>query len=574
MKELMKNLKVGTRIYIGSGLLLVMLVAISAQTVVSLNSIANEFESIVEKDLPLTAMLVNTTEHQLEQAILFERALRLGEVMGADQKSHYLFDEVEKEFTALSAKVGKELQDGKVKVEALLESETDKALLKEFNHVASKLAGIEKRHASYEEHAVAVLESVRKGDMNKAHQASITVELEQQKLNDGLVELRKEIDQFTASAAQVVQSHEKELLVLISVIASIAIAGGIIVAIITANSITRPLKALRHAADDLRDGDGDMTYRLPDFGKNELGETAQSFNGFIEKIQGVLLEVKTSVVNMSTASQQVSETSQSLSHSATEQATSIEETSSSIEQMSASIQGNAENASVTGSIASQSSAAATEGGEAVAETVVAMKEIASRITVIEDIAYKTNLLALNAAIEAARAGAHGKGFAVVADEVRKLAERSQQSAQEISSLAGNSVAISERAGELIEKMLPDIKRTSDLVEEIAAASEEQSAGVEQVNTAVVQLDKVAQVTAASSEELAATAEELSSQSTQLRDIIGFFKLGDGDQFDMGIEEHDMSHHQVEAAPVARYVTRERVEQHSEKDFVPFATVNA
>ena len=289
--------------------------------------------------------------------------------------------------------------------------------------------------------------------------------------------------------------------------------------------IAKPLNQMLAAADDLRMGDGDLTQRLPDFGKDEMGQTARSFNGFVEKIQGVLLEVKSAVENIASASQQVSASSQSLSQAASEQAASVEETSASLEEMNSSIAQNTENARATDAIATTSSKQAEEGGKSVVETVEAMKSIASRISLIEDIAYKTNLLALNAAIEAARAGEHGKGFAVVADEVRKLAERSQSSAAEISDLAGNSVKIAEKAGSLIQEIVPGIQKTATLVQEITAASEEQTSGVEQVNTAMGQLDQGAQQAASSSEELAATSEEMNSQATQLQETIGFFKLG-------------------------------------------------
>jgi len=172
---------------------------------------------------------------------------------------------------------------------------------------------------------------------------------------------------------------------------------------------------------------------------------------------------------------------------------------------------------------------AAEGGEAVTETVNAMQQIAEKIRLIDDIAYKTNLLALNAAIEAARAGDHGKGFAVVADEVRKLAERSQSAAAEISSLASDSVKMAEKAGGLIGEVVPSIQQTAELVQEITAASEEQASGIHQVNTAVNQQSETAQSSGSSSEELAATAEEMSGQAESLRDTVGFFKLGDGDK---------------------------------------------
>ncbi|MDH3325430.1 MAG: methyl-accepting chemotaxis protein [Gammaproteobacteria bacterium] len=288
--------------------------------------------------------------------------------------------------------------------------------------------------------------------------------------------------------------------------------------------ITRPMTIMRQAVDDLRDGDGDLTYRLPEFAKDEIGLTSDSINGFISRIQNVLVEVKNGSQNIALASQQVSDTAQSLSSSASEQASSVEETSASLEQMTASISQNTENAEETNKIASAAAVQAEEGGAAVVETVDAMKQIASKIGVIEDIAYKTNLLALNAAIEAARAGEHGKGFAVVADEVRKLAERSQVSSQEISDLASNSVKIAETAGSLISEIVPGIQRTAELVQEINAASNEQATGVRQVNEAMGQLDSGAQNGASSSEELASTAEEMLSQVAELRTIVGFFKL--------------------------------------------------
>ena len=243
-----------------------------------------------------------------------------------------------------------------------------------------------------------------------------------------------------------------------------------------------------------------------------------------DKLVSVITEVNTSSIALSAASQQVSGTAQSLSQGASEQAASVEETSASVEEMGSSINQNSENARVTDSIATESSNAAKEGGKSVIATVQAMKDIAGKITIIEDIAYQTNMLALNAAIEAARAGEHGKGFAVVAAEVRKLAERSQVAASEISQLTGDSVKVAETAGGLLDKMVPDIARTAELVQEITAASEEQASGVSQITSAMQQLDQVTQQNAAGSEELAATAEEMRSQSQSLIEMISFFKL--------------------------------------------------
>jgi methyl-accepting chemotaxis protein len=212
-----------------------------------------------------------------------------------------------------------------------------------------------------------------------------------------------------------------------------------------------------------------------------------------------------------------------MSQGAAEQAASAEEATSSLEEMATAIRKNAENAAQTAKIATQTATDATEGGKAVSETVAAIRAIAERITIIDDIARQTNLLALNAGIEAARAGQHGRGFAVVGAEVRKLAERSRVAAKEIGQLSGSSVQLAERAGRLLEQIVPDIQRTAALVGEITAASREQSDGTEQLTRAVQQLDRVTQQNAASAQELSATAEELSAQAQALQNSVAFFR---------------------------------------------------
>jgi methyl-accepting chemotaxis protein len=269
---------------------------------------------------------------------------------------------------------------------------------------------------------------------------------------------------------------------------------------------------------------GDLTHAMTGKYKGELEVFKNTVNNTIAKLAQTISEVVSATVQLGNASGQISATSQSLSQASSEQAASVEETSASIEEMAASINQNAENAKVTDSMAGKATQEAKEGGEAVKQTVNAMAEIASKIGIIDDIAYQTNMLALNAAIEAARAGDHGKGFAVVAAEVRKLAERSQVAAQEIGKLAETSVKTAESAGHLLDAIVPSIAKTSDLVQEIAAASKEQSEGVRQVNTAMSQMNQITQQNASASEELAATAEEMTGQVEQLQNLMAFFKI--------------------------------------------------
>jgi len=263
--------------------------------------------------------------------------------------------------------------------------------------------------------------------------------------------------------------------------------------------------------------------------RSDKDELMKSLAAMLARLTEVVSEVRMASDYVATGSQELSASSETMSQGATEQAASAEEVSSSMEEMTSNIQQNADNSQQTEKIAVKSAENARDGGKAVNDTVAAMKDIAARISIIEEIARQTNLLALNAAIEAARAGEHGKGFAVVASEVRKLAERSQQAAGEITTLASSSVQVAEKAGGMLGQMLPDIQKTAELVQEINASSSEQSRGVEQISKAIQQLDQVIQQNAAAAEEMASTAEELNSQADQLRTSIGFFKVGGSTQ---------------------------------------------
>lgn len=290
-------------------------------------------------------------------------------------------------------------------------------------------------------------------------------------------------------------------------------------------SIAHPLERFSAKLEDINIGSSGLIHwdEAKDRG-DEIGDVARSFNRFISILNEVIAQVRFVTDAVSAASSQVSSSAQLLSQGTSEQAASVEETSASLEQMHASITQNAENSRQMEQMAQKGATDIERGGKAVAESVDAMKTIAEKISIIEDIAYQTNLLALNAAIEAARAGDHGKGFAVVATEVRKLAERSQDAAQEISSVASSSVRIAEKAGQMLIELVPAIRKTAELVQEVATASREQSAGVGQVNRAMNQVDQVTQRNAAAAEELSSTADEMATQADHLQQLMSVFRI--------------------------------------------------
>jgi methyl-accepting chemotaxis protein len=496
-----KNLKLGMKLAIGFGLVVVLLIVIAVVGILRVSELDANIEGMVNDKYPKTVItnsiidVVNEDARSLRNVIIApdkeEMLLQKARIDDNRKKVGDFYETLQK--TILSDK-GKEVLKTTQEARAEYVKTRDKTL-----ELAVNGQKVE---------ATAMLF----GELRKVQVPYFT------KLNK-LIELQSELMTTAGKDAELLANSTRTLIMTLLIVAVIIAVGG---AWIVTRSITRPIGIAVKAAEAM--AEGDMTMNIEVDSKDETGMLLLAMQTMVGRLSQIIAEVRSAADNLTSASGQVSATSQSLSQGSSEQAASVEETSASMEQMSASVSQNTENAKLTDSMAQKASKEAVEGGAAVKQTVAAMKQIAGKIIIIDDIAYQTNMLALNAAIEAARAGEHGKGFAVVADEVRKLAKRSLIASQEIGELATGSVQMAERAGTLLDEIVPSIQKTSDLVQEIAAGSSEQSSGIGQINGAMSQLSQTTQHNASASEQLAATAEEMNGQAEQLQQTMAFFKV--------------------------------------------------
>ena len=508
---MLKNMKIGKRLGAGFGIILLLMIALGVFSYVTIKTLDNTATDVIQVDSKavefsqrIRANVNQLRRYEKDAFINIDSPAKVAEYR---KKWDEYMDHMTKRIEKLDA----------VLARADYDATKEKAMIAEISKdLSSYAAGFRK-----------VADQISSGAIKTTTDANRAIgeyKDETHRIEDIAGKFSELMDTRLSEMEKQVDATVKKAEILMPALVVIALIIGVSIAVFLTRSIVRPLEEAVNVANTL--AAGDLRITLEAKSKDETGQLLSAMNTMVEKLKGIVGDVKSSADNVAAGSQQLSSSSEEMSQGATEQASSVEEVSSSMEQMSSNIKQNADNAQQTEKIALKSAIDAKESGKSVTETVAAMKEIAGKISIIEEIARQTNLLALNAAIEAARAGEHGKGFAVVASEVRKLAERSQAAAGEISHLSTSSVQVAEKAGEMLAKLVPDIQKTAELVQEISGASNEQNSGAGQINKAIQQLDQVIQQNASASEEMASTAEELSSQAEHLQTAIAFFKTGD------------------------------------------------
>ena len=497
----LKNMSIGKRLAIGFGLIVLLLISMGLSGYWGLEAITRETLKVLNGDAKLVTLAARVKATTLELR-RFEKDTFLN-VEEAPVRTQYVA-----KWDAQRQKLREVLSD----LDKFSLSADDRASLRTMREDLDV----------YESGYAKVLGLIQEGKIRTPQECNLKINESKDsihRLEDLATELTNRHAEVLVPMVTEIAKTTTTTLIIFSVLSVIA---GIVVTLVISRGITKPIQDVLDVVENI--SAGDLTKTINVNRGDELGRLLGAMAKMTGKLNEMIGEVRLGAGSVSTAAAQVASSASIVSQGTSEQAAAVEQVTSSMEQMSASITQNAENSRKMESTARKGAQDAGQSGQAVQEAVSAMKSIAEKIVVIEEIAYQTNMLALNAAIEAARAGEHGRGFAVVAAEVRNLAERCRTAAQEIGGLAAANVQVAERSGGLLSELVPAIQRTADLVQEVAASSSEQAAGVSQINGAINQVGLVTQRNAAGAEQLSSTAEELASQAEALQEMISFFRV--------------------------------------------------
>jgi len=498
---MLKNMSIGKRLAIGFGLIVVLLISMGLSGYWGVEAITRETLKVLEGDAKVVTLAARAKATTLELR-RFEKDtfLNIEEV------------QVRGAYAAKWDAQRQKLRDTLTELDRFQLSSDDKTALRSMRDDL----------ANYETGYTKVLGMIQEGKLHTPQECNAKINEYKDsihRLEDLATELTNRHAEVLVPAVTEIAKTTTTTLVVFSIV---SIVVSIVVTLVISRGITKPIQDVLEVVENI--SAGDLTKTINADRGDELGRLLGAMAKMTGKLNEMIGEVRMGAGSVSTAATQVASSASIVSQGTSEQAAAVEQVTSSMEEMSASVTQNAENSRKMEQMARKGAQDAGQSGQAVQESVSAMKSIAEKIAVIEEIAYQTNMLALNAAIEAARAGEHGRGFAVVAAEVRNLAERCRTAAQEIGGLAVANVQVAERSGGLLAELVPSIQKTADLVQEVAATSREQAAGVNQINGAISQVGLVTQRNAAGAEQLSSTAEELASQAEALQDMISFFRI--------------------------------------------------
>ncbi|HJV74084.1 MAG TPA: methyl-accepting chemotaxis protein [Noviherbaspirillum sp.] len=509
------NLKVGTRLTVGFGMVVLLLIGITILGITRLSALDQATNLIVEDRYPKVAMANRVLEGINETAIRMRNLL----VVADPEKAKAELDEIVK----TRALVEKDLAD----LDRLLTTQKGREI---FN-------AIQEARAKYRVQQVEFLRLTAEGKKDEASVLLLTNVIREQQAYFGKVkDLIKLVGEIMEEAGVEATAQYRSGAIAMMALAGFAILLASGFALWVTRSITRPLNQAVQVARTV--ASGDLTSRIEVSSKDETGQLMQSLKDMNDSLVQIVAQVRGGTSSIATASSEIAAGNLDLSARTEEQASSLEETASSMEELTSTVKQNADNARQANQLAQSASEVAIKGGNVVSQVVDTMgaindssRKIVDIIGVIDGIAFQTNILALNAAVEAARAGEQGRGFAVVASEVRSLAQRSAAAAREVKSLIDDSVEkvdsgtrLVDEAGGTMQEIVESIKRVTDIMGEITSASREQTAGIEQINEAIAQMDQVTQQNASLVEEAAAAAESLHEQAGKLNEVVTVFKV--------------------------------------------------
>jgi methyl-accepting chemotaxis protein len=506
---MLKNLKIGQRLGLAFGLVLVLTAAVGVMGYRGVRRLAD-----LTRIVPTVSPVIEQSQ-RLQVSVLELRRFEKDLLLNFDSPGRS--SDYAKKWKEQMRLVGARLDELEraLSVQKSINLERDKDMLK----------GMREGAAAYEAGISGFLAKIKESPLRSSQEGNAVVapyKSDADRLEMTVADLARLYSEELAGLEKDVSADVRRVTLGVLVMVILAVTFSVIIATVFSRAVTTPLRTAAAAIGQIAHGDFRTTIEAR--GRDEIGQMLRGMQEMSRGLSQIISEVRAGADALTSASAQLAATSQTVSQGTSEQASSVQETTASLEQMTASITQNADNSRQTEEMALKGARDAEASEKAVKETATAMNDIARKVSIVEEIAYQTNLLALNAAIEAARAGEHGKGFAVVAGEVRKLAERSQAAAKEISSLAASSVKLAETAGSLLGQLTPAIRKTADLVQEVTAASNEQASGVTQITRAMGQVEQVTQRNASASEELASTAEEVSSQAEALKQTMAFFHI--------------------------------------------------